>query len=139
MHLNTYIYIYIYLYIYIYVFRCIHTYIYIGISTLYTVYIYPEKELTENENFHLFAANRKKKFVFLGRQTINGNRRLLFQQTRPLCMKAWTCSKNMKHRYASRTCGIDMDMHHGHLYSMEMPSGHEGWICNMDLPQGHAA
>jgi hypothetical protein len=54
-------------------------------------------ELTKNSNFHFFAANRKwkrqtsvcffanrkweekkMKFVFLGRQKINGNQRLLF-------------------------------------------------------------
>jgi hypothetical protein len=29
-------------------------------------------------------------------------------------------SKKMKHGYASRTCGIDMDMQYGNLYSMEM-------------------
>ncbi len=36
-------------------------------------------------NFCLFAATGtgKRKFVFLGRQTINGNRRLLFQKTCP--------------------------------------------------------
>jgi hypothetical protein len=39
-----------------------------------------EKELSDNENFHLLAANGKQKFVLLGRQTINGNGRLLFQQ-----------------------------------------------------------
>jgi hypothetical protein len=41
-----------------------------------------EMEMTD---FRLFAANgnRKWKFVFLFRQTINGNRRLLFQQTCP--------------------------------------------------------
>jgi hypothetical protein len=51
-------------------------------------------ELTENSNFHLFAAitenrngklaanrNGTRKFVFLGWQTVNGNRRLLFQPT----------------------------------------------------------
>jgi hypothetical protein len=37
----------------------------------------------QKANFRLFAANgnAEQKFVFLGRQTINGNRRLLFQQT----------------------------------------------------------
>jgi hypothetical protein len=57
-------------------------------------------ELMKNGNFHwfvcckqkkemanscLFAANGngKRKFVFLSRQTINGNRRLVFQQTCP--------------------------------------------------------
>ncbi len=40
-------------------------------------------ELTEDGNLRLLAANGKGKpmFVVLGRQTINGNRRLLFQQT----------------------------------------------------------
>jgi hypothetical protein len=33
------------------------------------------------QNFRLFAEEKKWKFVFLGRQTINGNGRLLFQQT----------------------------------------------------------
>jgi hypothetical protein len=37
-------------------------------------------ELTENGYFCLFAANGTQKFVFLGRQTINANRRLLFRQ-----------------------------------------------------------
>jgi hypothetical protein len=48
----------------------------------------------ENDSFSLFSAkpklpfvyckrNGKRMFVFLGRQTINGNRRLLFQQTCP--------------------------------------------------------
>jgi hypothetical protein len=32
------------------------------------------------ENFCLFAANGTQKFIFLGRQTINANRRLLFRQ-----------------------------------------------------------
>jgi hypothetical protein len=43
------------------------------------------KRKTEAAIFGLFAANGngKRKFVFLGRQTINGNRRLLFQQTCP--------------------------------------------------------
>jgi hypothetical protein len=54
-------------------------------------------ELTENSNFHLFVAKKKpesanlrlfaahgsgkQKFVFLSRQTVNRNRRLLFEQT----------------------------------------------------------
>ncbi len=43
------------------------------------------KQKTETANFSFFTANGKRKwnFVFLGRQTINGNRRLLFQQTCP--------------------------------------------------------
>jgi hypothetical protein len=42
-------------------------------------------ELTENSIFRLFATNRnrKRKFVFHGLKTINGNRRLLLQQTFP--------------------------------------------------------
>ncbi len=42
-------------------------------------------ELTENRNgkLPLLSANGKRKFVFLGRQTINGNQRLLCQQTCP--------------------------------------------------------
>ncbi len=60
-------------------------------------YMYRYRELTGKGNFHLFAPNRKQKqqtsvcwkwkmkmeFVFLGRQTKNGNQRLLFQQTCP--------------------------------------------------------
>jgi hypothetical protein len=43
------------------------------------------KQKTETANFRLFDAkgNGKQKIVFLGRQTINANRRLLFQQTGP--------------------------------------------------------
>ncbi len=46
------------------------------------------KQTTETANFRLFAANgkRKQKFVSFGRQMINGNRRLLFQQTCPSMM-----------------------------------------------------
>jgi hypothetical protein len=41
---------------------------------------------TETANFCLFAAhgNRKQMFVFLSRQMMNGNRRLLFQQNVPI-------------------------------------------------------
>ncbi len=39
---------------------------------------------TETANFRLFAANeQKRKVVFLGRQMINGNQRLLFQKMCP--------------------------------------------------------
>jgi hypothetical protein len=38
---------------------------------------------TKNENFLLFPTNGKRKFVFLGQQTLNGNWQLLFQQTCP--------------------------------------------------------
>jgi hypothetical protein len=75
-------YIHIYIYIYMYVYISIHTCIYIYIC----IYIYMWK--TETANFRLFtayfrffSANRKWKFVFLGRETINSDRRLLFQQT----------------------------------------------------------
>jgi hypothetical protein len=44
-------------------------------------------ELSENGSFRLFAADGKRKFVFLGQQTINGNQRLLFQQTCPSMVK----------------------------------------------------
>jgi hypothetical protein len=51
----------------------------------YTVYIFPENRTNGKWNFRLFAANGngKQKFVFLGRQMINVNRRLLFQRTCP--------------------------------------------------------
>jgi hypothetical protein len=61
--------------------------------SLFPEFCEQKTELTENGNCRLFAANgngklsflaangnRKLKFVILGRQTINGNRRLLFQQ-----------------------------------------------------------
>ncbi len=41
------------------------------------------KQEKETANFRLFAANGNGKLVFLGRQTINGNRRLLFRQMCP--------------------------------------------------------
>jgi hypothetical protein len=41
------------------------------------------KQLMEMTNFHLFAANRKGKFVFLGQQMIKGNQQLLFQEMYP--------------------------------------------------------
>ncbi len=58
----------------------IYTYIYIQKN----IYI-QKSELTENGIFHLFAENRngKLKFVFLGGQTVNDNRRLLLPQTCP--------------------------------------------------------
>ncbi len=54
--------------IYIYIYICIHIYV-----------------NTENGHFRLFAANGNGKwnYVFIGRQEINGNRRLLFQPTCP--------------------------------------------------------
>jgi hypothetical protein len=63
--------IYIYLYIYICIYICIYKLMF---QSIYTVCIYIRKKET---------ANGKGKFVFLGQLTINGNRRLLFQQTCP--------------------------------------------------------
>jgi hypothetical protein len=53
------------------------------------------KRKTEMENFRLFTANRNRKqtFDFLGRQTINGNRRLLFWQT---CLSIVICYRSKK-------------------------------------------
>ncbi len=47
------------------------------------------KQKKETANFRLFAAkgNGKRTFIFLGQQTINGNRRLLLQQTCPSMFK----------------------------------------------------
>jgi hypothetical protein len=61
-------------------------YIYLVPFSVYCIY----KRETETANFRLFAANgnRKLKFVFLGQQTISGNRRLLFPQTCPSLTKA---------------------------------------------------
>ncbi len=52
--------------------------------TVYTVHK-GKRLLKENGNYRLFAANinGNRKFIFLGQQTINGNVRLLFQQTCP--------------------------------------------------------
>jgi hypothetical protein len=49
--------------------------------------LFAQREM-KMENFRLFAANgnRKRKFVLLGRQTINSNRRLLFHQAH-LCFR----------------------------------------------------
>jgi hypothetical protein len=43
------------------------------------------KRKTEAENLPFFDANGNgnRKFVFIGLETVNGNRRLLFQQTYP--------------------------------------------------------
>ncbi len=45
--------------------------------------------------------------------------------------------------HAARTCGRDMNMQHGHIYSMERQSRDEAWtcstICSMGIHQGHAA
>jgi hypothetical protein len=57
------------------------------------IYIHAKTELTKTEtaNFRLFAAkgSGKRKFVFLGWQTINGYRRLLFHQ---MCPSMHTCT-----------------------------------------------
>jgi hypothetical protein len=56
--------------------------------SVYIYTVYPRKtELTENGNFRLFAENKKRKFVFLGRQTIHGKQRVLCQQTCPSMIK----------------------------------------------------
>ncbi len=61
---------------------CRYVYVYTVYVHLY-IYICTYIQKTETVNFRLFVANGngKQKFVFLGRQTINSNRRLLFQQT----------------------------------------------------------
>jgi hypothetical protein len=48
-----------------------------------------------------FCCKRKRKLFFLGRQTINDNRRLLFQQRRPSMWK-----RNEQH-ISSGYCGMD--------------------------------
>ncbi len=53
----------------------IHIYIYISMLPFQYICMYGKTKLTERGNFHLF--------VFLDRQTINGNGRLLFQQMWP--------------------------------------------------------
>ncbi len=60
----------------VYIYICTHTY-YMHLN----INLYIRK--TETANFRLFSANGKWKFVFLGRQTTNGNRCLLCQQTFP--------------------------------------------------------
>jgi hypothetical protein len=54
------------------------------------------KRKTETPNFRLLATNggRKWEFVFLGWQTINGNRGLLFQQTCPSMLIVMIICKN---------------------------------------------
>ncbi len=72
-YIDKYIYLHIYIqYIYIYIF------LYISIYMLLFQYIYLENGTNGKHNFHLFSANRKWKFVFLGQQMINGKRCLLF-------------------------------------------------------------
>ncbi len=58
-------------------------YIYIIYIVPFWVYTYIYIKKMETANFRLFGAggNGKRKFVFLGRQTINGKRCLLYQQT----------------------------------------------------------
>jgi hypothetical protein len=60
----------------------IHIYIYIyTVKAAVSVYIYTYIRKAG------FAGNGKRKRVFLGRQTINGNRRLLFELRWPLMWK----------------------------------------------------
>jgi hypothetical protein len=81
---NVFDFVYLYCtYVYVYVYICI-TCIYSSVVRIYT----------ENGNFRLFAAIRKgkQKFVFLGQQMINRNRRMLCQQTCPsmqLCINVY--------------------------------------------------
>jgi hypothetical protein len=69
------------MYISIYM-NTVYSYKYLHMLLFQYIYI-QAVELKENRNFYLFAANRKRKFVFLGRQSKNSNQRLLFQQTCP--------------------------------------------------------
>ncbi len=55
---------------------------YISIS-IYMLHQFQYTYIYGNGKLPLFSANRKWKLVFLGRQTINGNQHLLFQQTCP--------------------------------------------------------
>jgi hypothetical protein len=57
---------------------------------IYTIY-------TQNGNVRLFGTNGKRKFVFLGLLRINGNGRLLIQQTCPT---------------------MDKSNHHSHVYRL---------------------
>jgi hypothetical protein len=81
MYMSMYMYMFISMYMKIYMYICINVY----------MYMFAENRTygkTETANFHWYAGNGngKRKFVFLGRQMINGNRRLLFQQTcLPIC------------------------------------------------------
>ncbi len=77
--------IYLYISICIYLHKSISISIYAAVSIY--IYIY-----TENGNLRLFAPNGRRKFIFLGRQTINGNRHLLFQQTYPSMAIICTCN-----------------------------------------------
>ncbi len=64
------------------------------------------KELTENGNFFkrktetanlfLISANGNGRLFFLGRQTINSNRQLLFQQMCPLCVYLYSQEVNVQ-------------------------------------------
>jgi hypothetical protein len=75
----------------------------------------------KTENFRLFSANGnvKRKFVFLGRQTINGNRRLLF-------------SKNAHLQYAhDYVQGLPMYIYFSGLWSFGQVPGFWG-IFNED-------
>ncbi len=90
---------------------CLHVYVYMCMSSCPCLHdsgipqkkmeltenrtsIVGKKRNTETSNFHWFAANGKRKFVFLGRQTINSNRPLLLQQTCP--------SMGINNRYCPR-------------------------------------
>ncbi len=69
-------------------------------SLLWTAYCKRRTELTENTTsvcllqgngkLPFVSCTRKRKFSFLGRQTVNGNLRLLFQQTCPSMLRTTT-------------------------------------------------
>ncbi len=67
-------------YVSIFMFPCLKVHV-----SMFPKFRKQKKELTKNSNFFLFAANgnRKRKFVFLGLQTINSSQRFLLQQTCP--------------------------------------------------------
>ncbi len=90
-------------------FSCLHVSSCLHVNVaMFQKYCKGKTEQTENSNFPFFAANGKRKrqtsicllqtetengsqkFFFLGRQKINSNRRLLFQQTCPSILTIFT-------------------------------------------------
>jgi hypothetical protein len=71
------------------------------------------KQKTETANFRFFTANGKSKwnFVFLGRQTRNGNQRLLFRQTCP-SMQMAEYRTGRRHNIQGRTANYWSGGHH---------------------------
>jgi hypothetical protein len=69
--------------------RCFRVQVHFHVHVYFvSPYCKRKTELKEKGNFRLFAGDRngKRKFFFLDRQTINGNRLLLCQQTCHLCV-----------------------------------------------------